>query len=753
MLQKLLATFKQHSTPLLVIGGCVALLSFFALAATGLHRGSTIAKPISLTLDTASTTLSQNITVARISRGLATFPVIEESPNKWRTRDWTAGLLITAPAQAFASTTSLTVQIGDEVRVYRQTELTSLLTEDTSGSVSLTLQHPDLTTQSPSSLQFFSTLINWPGDIVVLGRLIVNYGPIALLAGVAAAGITLLYLLLVTVYPVAHGVSRTEQNKRNKCTLLIFMVLLSLASVTHFVSQGATAVDWPAFDMGPFFERAADPTFLPNDFFTEASSQPNPRFVFGYLVIGLTKLCATDWYSVFYFLKVLIVVATPPLLLLALNSFFRFVRDEKRRAVIQAGIFVGVLASLSGFVTGFFAIALWNPHMLSASAHGYAFLCGLIAMVLANYEWWRLSHGAWCITALLHPAIGLCLFGLFLILHLHHWSWRRYLPYVGSAVVVPFAVLAYLFPTTGAPLTALAFVNEYILQNHAFHYFPMHFIRAGGSYLPWEVNFGLVNILLLASALIGYLRRDRFLLISGIAAFLCYSGVILISYVFVELYPIKLLAVLGPSRFTMMGYWLVTGIYSYLLSQYLILYTPFLLGRAFASPATLRRVTIGGLCALTIITSIYYKDTPRETWREQEQPLVNWIDRKTNPGAVFVSNLFDLNIRLPLFARRAVFSGNGFPFREDSFTLFNDRRAQVFGTHADWVAAGSFTQGAGTSNFFRSRTPDDFYRLSQVYPLNYVIIEQDFSAQFAGFTPEYRDEHIIIYNVRLFKPL
>src|SRR3990172_2880231 len=75
------------------------------------------------------------------------------------------------------------------------------------------------------------------------------------------------------------------------------VLILATVSVYNFVRRGPTAFEWPGNDMGCFFERHADPNFLPDDYFTNSVVQPSPRHVFGFLIIGLAQLLGTDWYG------------------------------------------------------------------------------------------------------------------------------------------------------------------------------------------------------------------------------------------------------------------------------------------------------------------------------------------------------------------------------------------------------------------------------------------------------------------------
>jgi hypothetical protein len=84
-----------------------------------------------------------------------------------------------------------------------------------------------------------------------------------------------------------------------------FCIFLSLYAVYHFFVKGGSAFEWPALDMGPFLERTFHPDFIPNDFFTNTSSDISPRQIYGYFVVGMAKMLNTDLYGIFFLIELL----------------------------------------------------------------------------------------------------------------------------------------------------------------------------------------------------------------------------------------------------------------------------------------------------------------------------------------------------------------------------------------------------------------------------------------------------------------
>jgi len=59
-------------------------------------------------------------------------------------------------------------------------------------------------------------------------------------------------------------------------------------------------------------------------------------------------------------------------------------------------------------------------------------------------------------------------------------------------------------------------------------------------------------------------------------------------------------------------------------------------------------------------------------------------------------------VNLPFVAQRAVFTGNGFPFREDDFLEYNKRKFLIFGSPEDWIRLGKSLNGVKTRIIYQS---------------------------------------------------
>lgn len=162
-------------------------------------------------------------------------------------------------------------------------------------------------------------------------------------------------------------------------------VILGLISLIYFYLTGnMSAFEWPTIDMGPFFERYNDPHFLLNDFFTNSSAQPNPRHIFGYFVIALTKIFATDWYTIFFGLKTLFIATLPILFYWTIVSITaeKIEKNNNTRLLLSIIAFLGTALVLSHKVAAIFSVAWWKPLAIFVAPQTLSLALGLSAIVL-----------------------------------------------------------------------------------------------------------------------------------------------------------------------------------------------------------------------------------------------------------------------------------------------------------------------------------------------------------------------------------
>ncbi|MDX2083964.1 MAG: hypothetical protein SFZ03_01070 [Candidatus Melainabacteria bacterium] len=558
---------------------------------------------------------------------------------------------------------------------------------------------------------------------------------------------------------------------------LLLLAICALSTLQYATRKTFTAFEWPAIDMVPFFLRQADPNFLPHDFFTNASSTPNPRLVFGHFVLQLAALFHTDWYTVFFHIKLLMRFLLPVSFLIALGSAaIRLQRSSVSVTLSLLTLFAFCLLSLGNDVREWFSVAWWRPMFYFATAHSVSLLISLWAisasLLLSGWTSRLVSSVFWFFSTLLHPAIGVSSFIFYLIIQMGRASLVEKRPTAvmisalksgsfsfGIGVLLPGLLLNVLCPVKN-PLSARDFADHYTLYNHFFHYTLDAF--ASFNAFPWWVaalSVVLPLLLLFFSVLVWKNRPLRWL-----SAFftLYYSLSLFAQYFFIQLVPVKLVAQLGPVRFTQLGYWMLALSSCLLLGSLANQYLP----EAFFRKCLPKRFNwknswlMGAACsALLAIVLVSYglvsrlQDKPLETIRSEKANFYQWLETQTEPKAVIAAPYSFLNSYIPMLAKRSTFLGHGFPFHEDFFNEQDDRQNLLFGVYR-FKQQGKIDRPSVDRmvSYYRMQTPKDFIRISQRYPLHYVVVEISFLPKaFQSCSVSFQDSDHAIYSITALK--
>lgn len=560
--------------------------------------------------------------------------------------------------------------------------------------------------------------------------------------------------------------------------LAVFM--LGGYSLLQFVRKSGTAWDWPALDMAPLVARQLDASFLANDFFTNASAEPNARHVFGHVLLTVAQLLGGDWYAAMFLLKVVAVVFLPVLWYLVLtgwatNWFDRGANtpsvtnaESKSPAIVRGAFsilaFIAILLVIRPSWGNNFSIAWWSPFQPQATSATYAQLCALVGCVAALTTS-RLRNAiaivAWFVASLLHPAIGLFMLALHAIAMFDTVRIRD-LPLTAIVCwVVPCGILATVYKPT-LSLTADEFIQHYVVGHHAAHYWPAEFGTLTGK--PWWHSFALVAGAMLAAAAYGMATRNRRFATLALLCAATYVGCVGLQYFAVVTWPSKLLATIGPVRFSSLGYWQLALLASILAGDMVrrrmdatanVEQQPHALSRAIAawgSSGVPRSWAIGLLLSTALYAGFVRRDDPIARLRSENDDFYAWVDKNTDAGSVFIAADSGLCVDLALVGRRAVFAGFGFPFREDFFAEHTERHELVYGTPGELAHFAGKSRGERSGKFFRALTPRDFVQIADKYRLDYVIVELPVDPMtlpeiLASVPPRFTGKKFLVYAI------
>lgn len=522
---------------------------------------------------------------------------------------------------------------------------------------------------------------------------------------------------------------------------IIYIFVVATASFLWFILKEQTAYEWPSIDMMVFFKRHSDSCFLINDFFTNSiSNEPNPRWIFGYFIIFLAEFFNVDWYVISYSLKVILVVATPILYYLTIFAILKKYLNEKQLKNVQILLTTAVLMVIYPPFSGLFSIAWWKPYFIQSSPQNLSLAVGLLAILYVEYGskiTILISVLLFAISTIFHPAIGLfsLLFYILITLPFIFEEYKKYLSLFFGGFLIPAIIIIIIFKPS-APLDSLNFINIYAIENHSSHYHLSNF----GTHTPfsWIYSFILMLLLLIIPILYFYkIKANKYfnLSVTFISFFLF---IVLLQYIFIDIFPNKIIASIGPVRFSQFIYYMI-------VLSWILMFSNLTFLNKFNFEFRYPKILISLLISF-IFSGIILIDNPKKNIISNNIDLYHFLEF-TPKNAVFGVFFGEYMVDIPNIGHRAVFIGNGFPFNESFFLEFQRKTNLLYGSRKARDSMGGSWEGEKSANFYRNLKPNDFIKISKNYRLDFVIIETKFSKNFKNFTPVFENSKIKIYKV------
>ena len=501
---------------------------------------------------------------------------------------------------------------------------------------------------------------------------------------------------------------------------------------------------WPTGDTAFFFERYFNPDFIPNDFFTNASSESNPRYVFGYLIIFLTYVFSTNWYTVLCGVQFFFIISIPIL-------FYTFIVLVLRQWSNRDGIVLYTLSFICVFIamirlSSIFEIAGWKAMRFIAIPENMSRYPGLISFI----AYYQLNKNKAYVVAILiflstlvHPTVGLCSFAFLAILNFKSVT---KLPIILSAISCFSAlILILILFQVENTLSTKELFEYYVVFRHPHHYLVSEFAGWRGL---WELSFSFISISMLCLGLFFMSKKDKDTAILSFLFTFSYISCVLIQYLFVELIPTRIFILLGIIRFSVFGYWMLSILFSIFILKYIATQKNInrLVDRLrFLSPLFLEQKYSFELSYVLIIsfiiscTIIFFQPKLSYPLQERSLSIKKWVEQTPSNSTFAVPpDEHGLSLEIPLGMQRAIFVSGCFPFREDAIKEFYTRNALLYGKDKK-------------VDYYRQLSPKDFLRISKTYPLDYVIIEQEYSQAFQDYAAHFADKGIKIYAVKDFE--
>jgi hypothetical protein len=444
-----------------------------------------------------------------------------------------------------------------------------------------------------------------------------------------------------------------------------------------------------------------------------------------------------EWYTVLYALKVLFVTVAGALYYNVLITLHVILVNHNHRTfrLIIFG-FIALCVSNIYFVQ-FFTIAWWPPFQQDINAHNVSISFGLLSIILTGRF---TAYVSLFVASLLHPVFGIFFLAVHGILAFYFRQYRLIILHT-LAVIIPFLLHVLLFKPSVA-LDTKEFVFIYARYFHAPHYIPTEFGRMGLSSL--QAYLFMMTLLTGATVYFHILKKQK---LRNFSVFVAIAMNILIAtqYILVEKFPVKIAAIIGPSRYLLFVGWCIALIYGILISGLIEQYNILSLMRKKASELLNSKILVLILSTIVTLEIILLMATIDNPAQQYNQPILGWIRSNTPENSTIAippGMLDEMDVRY--IARRSVFAGKCFPFREDFFREQYQRFILLYGTG---IRDNAKTEQEKKLKFYRNLNGENFKKIASVFPLNYVILPTEDTIRFPELKPEYRDAEFAIYKV------
>ena len=538
----------------------------------------------------------------------------------------------------------------------------------------------------------------------------------------------------------------------------IIIIGLLLLSGFYIYYRNLTAFDWPVLDMGTFWEREGDPNFLKNDFFANASSDLNPRHFYGNFVLMLSRVFNVSWYQVIYFFKIFFFVLFPPLAYCALRRC-ALVGDKQKNLNILAKLVLGIGCGLLLVSDWFWFIKLawWSKIDLQMIPSTVSFFISLIIFcTIGKSGFFFVRMLLWPLAACFHPQVTLLTFIFYTLIlfsknYLNGNSLKKFVyGFIAecSCLFLGLGFLYFFYIDGTYSISTKKFIDIFVHLAHPHHYDIYRLMGHTIDWYWWE-SAGIVVLCFFSLALV--LKR----LVSGkifwfpliLASIFCMT--IFCQWFFIYIIPAKIVAIMGPVRYSFLSY------YQILLCLILVLDHIKIPKFEARIKRPLPHIFSAALIFLSLGVGMAKIDTPKKRIYEKNVRFWSWLE-DTPSDAVFAVPHEILMFQLGLVGKRSVFVGNGFPFSEKYFLEYEERYSALYGTYGE-IGTHSYRSivGLKENSIYHSRNMNHFLCLSKKFRLDYVI--RQISFPFGEDSEEYssmvvfREGNHIVYDLNKYE--
>lgn len=522
---------------------------------------------------------------------------------------------------------------------------------------------------------------------------------------------------------------------------------------------GDSALTWPAIDNYPALCRMLQPQCLPSDFLAEASGEVNPRSPHVAILYFFSRLRGGDPDQGFALAQSVVPIVLPALMVVTLSLLIiNLCLNSERKPTLwlldsphrirAVGLLVLAMYILILDIGGrYLAIAWWQPVTYLATPQNFSLILGLTATVLLLKVRLLSSVTLWFAAGVIHPPIALMLFTVVYTLGARQfWSQSaRVILLTGGLPTVLAALASSILLSSPAKLSSSEFVDIYIFEAHPWHYAPQ-FYGSLSSFTQDSVILVILVTLASITSLAAWLRTAIWrnaLLGLGLVLLALFS-----QHLVANVLPIKPLASLGPSRFTMFAPWIIVV----LLAALLILTLGRLAREADVSGDNermyrkrsnlVRNLSIFITAIVCVLLPLHFSlSKVRPVLQPDEETILAAIERVTDANDVVAAPWPSLlRFYIPISTGRGIFVDNGFPFTEDAFREWRIRFNELYGT-------SNSEQLSPHSSHYGQLTPEDLLQISNNFRLDWIVTESPGNPSFDGCEAIVQTESLLLFSV------
>ena len=505
--------------------------------------------------------------------------------------------------------------------------------------------------------------------------------------------------------------------------------LLVLISSVIFIYTGQSAFD-SSLNIYPFLERYFDSNYLLNDFYTNVVSKPNPYHIFGFIIIFFSKVLNVEWYTAVYILKIIVVVFNP----IIFYSFFNTIIGSLGYNANKILLFIFIAFLISPF-SKLFSIAWWPPYSNTVIPQTLGTSLCMISFILLQKRHSFFSVLLYFLASVIHPVISLYLLMFVFSFEIFKKN-KNIKPLVTFFITwfVSITILYVLFPTKS--ISNSDFVNLYAIENHSSHYHLSDF----GSYLPtlinWKFSYFFITIcFILIYIILHKVRKSdpiKRLVILILAIFnLC----ILFQYFFIDIFPLRLIAIFSPIRYTHTMFW------------YFIILSVIVFANQKKQIIKINNgINFTLFTLITFCCFVYFIDSPKERLYLKNKKLYEFVS-KTKSNSIFSLPPSELNFEFSYISNRATVHGIGFPFNQDFINEYNERKAHFFGNKHQLDSIEGSWIGEKQSVFYGSLTSNQIKYIKEKYDLDFIVFYKKYLKNSIQLDLVFETEELAVYSL------